>query len=118
MSQFSGQRYITVETFRQNGEGVKTLVWFVERDGKLYIWTIATSGKAKRIRNNPRVRVSPSSVTGRRKGNWVDAEARFVEPETSVAITDLIRRKYGIQFWLLSHFHGKGRVVIGIEPIQ
>jgi hypothetical protein len=118
LSQFYGQRYIAVETFRQNGKGVKTPVWFVEQGGKLYIWTIATSGKAKRIRNNRRVRVSPSSAIGRLKGDWVEAKALFVEPETSAPIIELIRRKYGFQFWLLNHFHGKGRAVVEIEPIQ
>jgi len=115
---FPGQRYIALETFRRNGEGVRTTVWFVEEGGRLYIWTIATSGKAKRIRNNPRVRICSSSASGRLKGNWVEAKARFVEPETYAPITDLLRRKYEVQFWLLSHLHGRGRVVIGIEPIQ
>jgi len=116
LSQFSGQRYIVVESYRRNGEGVKTPVWFIEQGGKLYVWTIASSGKAKRIRNNHRVRVSPSSFGGGLKGNWVEARARFMDPVTATPITDLIRRKYGFQFWLLNRFHGKGRVIIEIEP--
>ena len=118
MSQFAGQSYIALETFRRNGEAVKTPVWFIEREGKLYIWTIASSGKARRIRNNPTVRVSPSCVLGRPKGSWVETKARFVEPEAAAPITDMIRKKYGFQFWLLSHLHGRGRVVIEIESLR
>jgi PPOX class probable F420-dependent enzyme len=95
---------------------VKTRVWFVEQGGKLYIWTIASSGKAKRIRNNSRVRVSPSTFSGAIKENWVEARARFIDPATAAPFTELMRRKYGFQFWLLNRFHGKGRVIIEIEP--
>jgi len=118
LSQFAGRRYIALETFRRNGEGVRTPVWFAEQGGKLYVWTISESAKAKRIRNNPRVRVNPSSVRGQPKGNWIEAKARLIGPEASAPIIDLIRKKYGFQFWIISHLHGgeRRRVIIEIEP--
>lgn len=59
---FAGQRYLSLETFKKSGQGVKTPVWFaaepsVELDSnnvKLYVYTIGVSGKVKRIRNNSR----------------------------------------------------------------
>lgn len=115
MSQFVRQRYIALETYRRNGEAVKTPVWFVERGGKLYVWTIATSGKARRIRNNSKARIAPCSVRGEPKGGWVEAKAHLVEAEAYPPIIDMLRTKYGFQFWLLSHLHGKGRIVFEIE---
>jgi len=112
LTQFEGQRYIALETFKRNGEGVKTTVWFVEEGGKLYIWTQATSGKAKRIRNNPRVRFAPSSIRGKPQGDWVEGEAQILNLNDSTRPTELIRRKYGFQFWLVSHLHGRDRVII------
>ncbi|MGP8069163.1 MAG: PPOX class F420-dependent oxidoreductase [Candidatus Bathyarchaeia archaeon] len=115
MTQFEGQRYIALETFKRNGEGVRTPIWFVEESGKLYVWTSATSGKAKRIRNNPRVRFASSSVRGKPKDEWVEGEAQTLNPNDSTRPTELIRRKYGVQFWFANHLHGRDRVIIKLE---
>jgi hypothetical protein len=116
LSQFAGQRYVALETYRRNGEGVKTTVWFVEQGDKLYIWTIANSWKVRRIRNNPKVRISPSSALGETKGSWVEAKAHAVDAEAYAPIIGMLRAKYGLQFWLLSHLRGKGRIMLAIEP--
>lgn len=116
MSHFANHKYIALETFRRNGEGVNTPVWFVEYGDKLYIWTIANSGKARRIRRNSRVRVVPASARGKPEAEWLEGNARVLEGETSANVVDLLRKKYGFQFWIMSHLHGRGRVVIEIEP--
>jgi hypothetical protein len=118
LTQFEGQRYIALETFKRNGDGVKTPVWFVEEGGDLYIWTTATTGKARRIRNNPRVRFAPSSVRGKPKGDWVEGEAQALNPSDSTRPTELIRRKYGLQFWFVNHLHGRDRVIIKLETTE
>jgi len=115
LTQFEGQRYIALETFKRNGEGVSAPVWFVEEDAKLYIWTPANSGKARRIRNNPRIRFAPSSARGKPKGDWVEGEAQVLNPSDSTRPAELIRRKYGLQFWLINHLHGRDRVIIKLE---
>ena len=51
---FDGKKYLNLETYRRNGNGVRTPVWFAaapEGGGgqKLYVYTTADSGKAKRI---------------------------------------------------------------------
>ena len=60
VKQFRDQEFLSIETFRKNGIGVKTTVWFVQEGDMLYVWTIGDSGKAKRIRNNARVNIAPS----------------------------------------------------------
>jgi PPOX class probable F420-dependent enzyme len=62
---------MSLETFRKNGEGVKTPVWFAEEDGALYVTTLSTTGKAKRIRNIPRVRIAPCDRSGNIEGDWI-----------------------------------------------
>ena len=74
-----GQKYINLETFRKNGQGVRTPVWFAGEPEqgvpeKLYVYSTADSGKAKRIRNNPRVRVAPCDVRGKLFGEWIPVE--------------------------------------------
>jgi general stress protein 26 len=51
-----GKKYISLTTFRKNGVGVPTPVWFGENGDKLYVMTRSDMGKVKRIRNNPAVR--------------------------------------------------------------
>ena len=116
LTQFEGQRYIALETFKRNGQGVKTAVWFIEDGGRLYIWTPATTGKARRIRNSPRVRVMPSSASGKPKGEWVEAKAHILNPPDNTHPAELIRKKYGLQFWLINWLHGRDRIIIELEP--
>ena len=56
-----GYRYVSMVTYRRSGEGVPTTVWFALVDGKAYVFTGTQTGKAKRIRNNPRVRLTPQT---------------------------------------------------------
>ncbi|MGH7410946.1 MAG: hypothetical protein ACREJ6_07830 [Candidatus Methylomirabilis sp.] len=39
LAQFSRQRYVNLETYRRNGQGVRTPLWFVEDRGVLYMLT-------------------------------------------------------------------------------
>ncbi|PYR40301.1 MAG: PPOX class F420-dependent oxidoreductase, partial [Acidobacteria bacterium] len=64
LAPFVGQKYVSIETFKKNGQGVKTPVWFVLHDNAFYVYTEADSWKVKRIRNNARVRVAPCGVRG------------------------------------------------------
>ena len=99
LDQFENQQYINLETFRKSGEGVKTPVWFVQYQNVFYVWTQADSWKAKRIRNNGKVKVVPSKVDGQPVGEWVDANATTDESETALTFTKkLMLKKYGLAF--------------------
>jgi len=63
-----GRTYISLASFRRNGAAVPTPIWFGEKDGKLYVMTRSDSGKYKRIRNNPHVRIAPCTVRGKITG--------------------------------------------------
>lgn len=58
-------RYVSLTTYRKDGTPVPTPVWHVPHDGELWIVTEADSGKVKRIRRNPQVRVAPCSLRGK-----------------------------------------------------
>jgi len=89
-----GQKYISIATFRKSGIAVHTPVWFGEEDGKLYIMTRSISGKCKRIRSNPKVRVAPCTVRGAVIGPEFDAIARILPPEEQRHARATINRKY------------------------
>lgn len=96
---FQNQQYLSLETFRKNGQGVKTPVWFVQDGEVLYIWTQTNSGKAKRVRNVSRVNIAPSRGDGAPLGDWVPASAsRDDTPETVEHVRKLMSKKYGFLF--------------------
>ncbi len=49
-TEIRGQKYISLATFRKNGDAIPTPVWFGEKDDKLYLMTRSDSGKYKRYR--------------------------------------------------------------------
>ena len=117
LAPFEGQNYISLETFKKNGQGVKTPVWFVLHNDAFYVYTEADSWKVKRIRNNPRVRVAVCSIRGRIKGPWLDATASVIEGEERLAADKLLDRKYFLKkiFNFLTRINRHTRAMIKIE---
>jgi uncharacterized protein len=88
------RKYISLTTFRKNGAGVPTPVWFGEEDGKLYVMTRSDMGKTKRIRNNPQVTVSPCTMRGKVTGPEIAASARILPPDEHAHARQTLNRKY------------------------
>jgi uncharacterized protein len=89
-----GQKYISLTTFRKNGAGVATPVWFGEDGNKLYVMTRSDMGKTKRIRNNPQVRVAPCTMRGKVTAPEFAATARILSPQEHPQARQAINRKY------------------------
>jgi PPOX class probable F420-dependent enzyme len=118
LAQFAKQQFINVETYRRNGQAVPTPVWFVEDQGTLYVRTVDGSGKVKRIRNNPRVRVMPCDMRGGPLGEWVESQARFADTAETKRVGQLFTRKYGLQkvmFEIMGKLQGRKDTVIAIN---
>ena len=77
-SAISGQKYISLTTFRKTGSPVRTPLWFAEATGKLYVMTRNDSWKYKRIRNNPKVLVAPCTMRGTVTGPDFEGTARIL----------------------------------------
>lgn len=96
---FENQQYLNLETFRKNGQGVKTPVWFAREGEALYIWTQADSGKAKRARNVANVNIAPCKPDGALLGEWHPATVhRDDSPEAVNRVRSLFVKKYGLLF--------------------
>src|SRR3989442_6117836 len=98
LSQFAGKKHISLETYRKTGDLVRTPVWFIEENGELFVRTDSNTGKIKRIRNNPRVRVATCSMSGTVKGAWIGGEARMIDTESSERIFSLLKKQYGMPY--------------------
>jgi uncharacterized protein len=98
-------RYLSLATFRRSGAEVKTPVWFAAADGKLYVFTAGDSGKVKRLRRSPRVRIAPSDARGSVRGAWRDAAARIISETGAIERAHAaLRAKYGWQMRLTDLF--------------
>jgi len=111
-------QYISVETYRRNGQAVRTPMWFAEDRGRLYVYSLANAGKVKRLRHTGRVRVAPCSVRGHLQGDWVAGKARILERAEASTAQRLLRQKYGLlkafgdwYSWLT----GRQRVTVEIQ---
>ncbi len=93
----AGKKYLSLASFRKNGQAVRTPLWFAEENGKLYFMTRDDSWKYKRIRNNPRVLVAPCTGRGRITGPDVAGRARILESSEFAAARRALERKY----WLM-----------------
>jgi uncharacterized protein len=89
-----GQKYVSLATFRKNGVAVYTPIWFAEAEGKLCFMTSSATGKYKRIRNNPEVKVAPCTMRGKITGPEFPARARILPAEDAARVQRAIRAKY------------------------
>jgi len=118
------RRYVSLTTFRRTGAGVATAVWVAPSADSLVVVTGAGTGKAKRLRRDPRVELRECSVRGRVLPGAPVAlgTAELVtDPEEQHRLLAGHRRKYGLQFRayqaverLISRGAGPGDVVIRI----
>jgi uncharacterized protein len=94
-------KYLSLTSFRRDGTGVATPVWFVEADGRLLVETDASSYKVRRIRRDPRVTIAPCTATGRLRGTSVPAWAELL-PDAEVARVDqLMAGKYRVDLLVI-----------------
>src|SRR6266702_8982045 len=94
---FQGEKVISLETYRRKGQPVRTPVWFLEEDGVIYVHTEDSTGKVKRIKRNPRVRIAPSHFRGKPKADYIEARDELeTNPGTVEKYRTRIYKKYGI----------------------
>jgi len=121
---------IVLTTFRKNGQGVTTPVWFALKEGKLLLCTWEKFWKVKRMKNNPNVEFAPAktrigspskyTVTGK----TIRGVARFLEGEEAKEANRLLRKKYGFFKYILlnrliSAFSSSGKIVhFEIIPLE
>ena len=95
LEQLESEKYISVETFRKNGDGVKTPVWFVIRDETIFVITRDQTGKFKRLKNNTKVNVAICSMKGDVKSEWSSGVATILSDEQVKEVSKWRDKKYG-----------------------
>jgi PPOX class probable F420-dependent enzyme len=96
LERLASGKYLLVTTFRRDGRGVPTPVWVVRDGDCLGVWTVADSGKVKRIRNRADVLVSACDVRGNPSGEQLPGRAEILTTEQTAHYRELLTRKYGL----------------------
>ena len=92
-----GQKYCLIVTFKRDGTGVPTPIWFgLDDAGRLYFRTGADVAKVRRLRTNPRVLVAPCTLRGKPLANSIEGTARVVSVEEKPHAEATIQANYGL----------------------
>lgn len=92
------EQYVLLTTFKRDGTAVSTPVWIVDLgEGKAGFWTSSDTGKVKRLRHTPRIRLQPCDMRGRAKAgsDVLEATARVVSGPELETIRQRVVAKYG-----------------------
>ncbi len=122
LARFERQQTVLLTTYRRDGTPVATPVHLAVDGDRAYFRTWHTTGKLKRIRNEPLVTIAPSTMAGRPTGGAVPARARILEGVETRQAARLLGAKYPIlHSWLIPLAHrltGKRTVHVELLPID
>lgn len=103
-------RYLSLTSFKRDGTGVATPLWFVNDGDRLLALTGLRSAKVKRINRNPRVLVAPCRPNGKLRGEPVPGR---VEVLTAVAeldrVQNLLMKRYRLTYRVVMLAYWVGR---------
>ncbi len=116
------QKTVLLTTHRRDGTPVGTPVHIAVDGDRAFVRTWDSTGKLKRIRNDPGVEVCPSTVGGRPAGPAIRARARVLEGDESAYAGRMLSRKYlvlhGFLIPLVHRLRGNETIHIELRPID
>ena len=113
LDQFLDQKYINLETYKNDGTPIRTPVWFVIDNDLIYVITRDSTGKVKRLKNNQDVRIVPCSFRGEPKSEWIKGKAENITGDEADRAIKLRKKKYGLSARLASIFTSqKGNLIV------
>ena len=103
-------RYLSVTSFKLDGTGVATPLWFVSDGQRLLALTDLHSAKVRRMRHNPRVLVAPCRASGKPRGEPLPARAEVLTESTDLEhVRELLIGRYKISYRLVMLIYRLGR---------
>ena len=103
-------------SFKRDGTGVATPVWFVSDGTRLFVFTDLHSAKVWRIRRNPHVLVAPCRPGGKLRREPVPARVELLTATPDLErVRELLIERYRISYRLVMLVYRLGRRLRG-EP--
>jgi PPOX class probable F420-dependent enzyme len=114
LAPFVEQKTALLTTFRRDGTPVATPLSVAVEGDHAYVRTYQKAGKAKRLRNNSHVELTPSTARGKPTGAPVPAGARRLDAGGDLHAARLLRRKHPLLHgFLVPVLHRVGRAKTG-----
>ena len=117
---FVDARAVRLTTFRRDGTPVGTPVSIAVDGDRAVLRTYESSGKFKRVRNNPLVEVCPSTFRGEPTGPAIRARVRILDGDEAQHARRLIEAKHRVLHGLLvplaHRLSGKRTVYLELVP--
>jgi PPOX class probable F420-dependent enzyme len=111
-------RYLSVTSFRRDGTGIATPVWFVSDGDRLFALTDLHSAKVRRVRRNPRVLVAPCRADGKLRGEPLPAHAEVLTATADLErVQKLLIERYKTSYRLVMLIYRLGRRLRGLPSI-
>jgi PPOX class probable F420-dependent enzyme len=92
-----GERVVIVSSLGPRGWPHSMPMWFVPRDGEIWIWTYAKSQKVRNLERDPRATllVETGHEYGELRGAMIEAEAEVhSDPETVIGFAEDLTLRY------------------------
>jgi len=107
-------RYLSVTSFKRDGDAVATPVWFVSDGRRLFALTDLHSAKVRRIRRNPRVLIASCRADGKLRSTPVPARAEVLTaiPELE-RVQKLLMERYKLSYRVVMLIYRLGRRLRG-----
>jgi uncharacterized protein len=116
------QGTVLLTTYRRDGTPVGTPVHIAVVGDRAFVRTWNTTGKLKRMRNNPEVAIAPSTARGKPTGPAIRARARILSGEESKEAGRALARKYpilhGVLIPLAHRLRGYTTMHVELTPVD
>jgi PPOX class probable F420-dependent enzyme len=112
LARFVRQKTILLTSYRRDGTPIGAPVSIAVDGDHAYVRTPGNSGKIKRIRRNPTVRIAPCTALGRPTGPAIHMRAQLLQGDESHHAGRLLARKYPMlqgAFVPLAHRLGRAK---------
>ena len=111
-------RFLSVTSFKRDGTGVATPVWFVSDGSRLYAFTDLHSPKVRRIRRNPEVLVASCRPSGKLRRDPISARAEVLTATADLErVNRLLHERYRISYPLVMLAYRTGRRLRGDRAV-
>ena len=111
-------RYLSVTSFKRDGTGVATPLWFVSDGRRMFALTDLHSPKVWRIRRHPSVLVAPCRVDGKLRREPVRARAKVLTASDDLErVQRLLLARYKISYRTVMLFYRLGRRLRGQQSV-
>ena len=94
LAQFAHQKTVLLTTYRRDRRPIATPVNIAVEGDRAFVPTFDTAWKLKRIRNDPKVEIAPSTMRGKPTGRAVPARARVMSAGEAEHASRALARKH------------------------